>query len=754
MRPLTLHASALNDDEYDLYTTSLNELVWADDKDTQAHDDAYYEQIQVGVREARGWLRGRYVHLPPGVIDAILRFFSPRLSQTDVLTGGQMFAVLRLVVHAENGKDVDRALAFVQAHPSASGSSKRPSIDATSPPRDAGHAPPTPASSSTRLAESQTVSNPFSASQPPTHPSQRPESATSAHTAHNPFVARTSTDARPPLPPRKPPPPAPPHSVLTPPPKHGSILLSTPSRKSISPTRPSSSTTPVPLPNSSAGTPSHHPPIPPKPAHVTSTLMKQSLQASKAAQTMKRAEEQLERERVLQVLKSSAVVSGTQVHSTVNRSVSPVKVVVNTSSPSGSEDGGGAGQGANEERGREGRAPPLPRRRHTHMQQQPSPPISASSLEHVALARASTDSSSENTQGSNPPLPLPARSMTNPFPNATNNNPYHRGLKDAPANMPHKSYAATSHVSPSHGPIDLPSTRPPTHPDRKPPAFPFASPHHHQSQSSPFHDRNSSTSPFASPTQNSFAHTHTTNANITPESSPTTRVFRSKSLHHPSPPFPPLPAPTPPRRKRPESVQVLGSTGSSSIFGEGAELVFGQSGGGGGGGGATLARHTSMSAAHRRQASFSGASTGSFSTSRSDGAGGGGGAGVGVGAGLVGADSPLHKLAKSWQPRLEKARYKAEAGLSRRGYIRDQRSRSRGREDKEELLVVGAGAYGDGYGDAEDLYEPPSVDGLSLEGSEESEEGGVLGGRGRQVEVGERDGMKWPVGEGEGWRPL
>ena len=44
----------------------------------------------------------------------ILRFFSPNLSQADTLSGGEFFAALRLVVHVENGKDVDRGLAFVQ----------------------------------------------------------------------------------------------------------------------------------------------------------------------------------------------------------------------------------------------------------------------------------------------------------------------------------------------------------------------------------------------------------------------------------------------------------------------------------------------------------------------------------------------------------------------------------------------------------------------------------------------------------------
>lgn len=68
MRPLTLHASALSNEEYELYTASLNDL--DDDLDTATHDDAYYEGMQIGVREVRGWLRGKYAHLQAGVIDS------------------------------------------------------------------------------------------------------------------------------------------------------------------------------------------------------------------------------------------------------------------------------------------------------------------------------------------------------------------------------------------------------------------------------------------------------------------------------------------------------------------------------------------------------------------------------------------------------------------------------------------------------------------------------------------------------------
>jgi hypothetical protein len=76
MRQLSLHASALNDAEYDLYTTSLANL---DDSEQDApstsrnttHDDAYYERMKIGVREARGWIRGRYPNVSPANIDTV-----------------------------------------------------------------------------------------------------------------------------------------------------------------------------------------------------------------------------------------------------------------------------------------------------------------------------------------------------------------------------------------------------------------------------------------------------------------------------------------------------------------------------------------------------------------------------------------------------------------------------------------------------------------------------------------------------------
>jgi hypothetical protein len=68
MRPLTLHASALSADEYDLYTAAFLDIV---DEPHGAHDDTYYATTAVGVREARAWLRGRYPELAPTDLDAV-----------------------------------------------------------------------------------------------------------------------------------------------------------------------------------------------------------------------------------------------------------------------------------------------------------------------------------------------------------------------------------------------------------------------------------------------------------------------------------------------------------------------------------------------------------------------------------------------------------------------------------------------------------------------------------------------------------
>ncbi len=74
MRRLTLHASALNDEEYKFYTTSIVDLAFCDSSrydENTTRDDTFYEQMTISVREVRAWLRGRYPDIPLEHIDAV-----------------------------------------------------------------------------------------------------------------------------------------------------------------------------------------------------------------------------------------------------------------------------------------------------------------------------------------------------------------------------------------------------------------------------------------------------------------------------------------------------------------------------------------------------------------------------------------------------------------------------------------------------------------------------------------------------------
>ena len=558
------------------------------------------------------------------------------MKQGDTLSGGEFFAAIRLVIHAEHEKEVDRALAFVQgvsptfcsdleltscaAHPTPS----RPQSRNETPIEKHLYLPPPPsrrqtvdssiysASSTTRFS-STSEPPPRSASppkrhppppthQPPLHPSQHaePPKPILQHANRNPFLQRLpdTSSGLPPLPPRKPPPPPVPSSshVYLAPPRHGA--------RSVSPSSSGAATPTVTFP---------------KPAsHVTSNLIKQSLQASKAAQSMKKAEEQLEKERVMQVLKSSSVVSGSHSFAGAN-GILGSSVVIGTSVHNKGHNP------VKDDPASVYSAPPLPKRRH-HYQQQPSPPMSTSSLEQVALA----------TTGVHPD-------------------------------------------SPSRLNLDLP---PPQHPDRKPPSAP---------------------SNIESFEAVYGPNTSTTTITTTADDSPTARVFRSKSLHQPSPPRPPLPPPL--RRKRPESVQVLSS--GEALF---TSSVSDRS----------VSRHTSFSSptptvAHRRSSlSVSGASASSSpypSTSHDP----------------LPHMSKIQRTIANLQPKLDalrfdgsRARYKAEAGLSRRGFVRDS---SRGREDQEGLM-------------------PSSGEEAGVDSAAEDEDGFWK----------EKDNLKWPAGEG--WKPL
>ncbi|ESK92737.1 hypothetical protein Moror_15910 [Moniliophthora roreri MCA 2997] len=780
LRRLDLHVSALSDAEYSLYTSSLADITLIDEQDAKGHDDAYYEELTLSLREARAWLKGRYSHVPAAVIDNILRFFSPNLSQTDILSGGQFFAALRLIVHAESGKEVDRGLAFVQAHPTA-GPIARPASPFKR------NLPPTPSRRSTdgvlptSSSADSALPNPFTP--PPQHPSSN-NPFTVGRAKSNPGVPPSSkshdgtvdstASKLPPLPPRKP------SSAALPPPRHSSLASTSPSLVASKPGPHSSSPASVP------------PAVPPKPshmAHVTSTLMKQSLQASKAGQTMKKAEEQLERERVLQVLKSSAKSTSpfSQASSSMTRSSSPGKRLGASSASASSASGSDIDHA---------QAPPLPSRK------KPSPPTSTSSFQQVALA---------STSSSNPFIRSPFLSSQDlKYPQVSESPSTSPTRKNAP--LP--TTPNTSSLPPPKHPDQSYRKPPPPIPPsletessltadgqrhKRSPSGPYTRPPLHSAttvSSGPFELVDTTTgSKSASPYVSAFDRMTSDSADTTPtgtplrrgtsgEDSPTLRLFRSKSLHHPSPtssnasPFSPTTedspsrnAPPPPvRKKRPESVQVLSGT---------SELGLGNSPGSSGGftrhmsiasGGTPFAGSPSQSQsfkqqldAHRKELSFPNQDSSKHTHDPLN---------------LKSLAASLQPQFQHIQPKLDKARFKAEAGLSRRGFLVNPNSVRR--KGDQEGLMSGQRLQDDLMGGEYsrmrhgDRSKAKSDSGVSrwednVVYSDSSDDETDPGGRGRSWIAGapdrsmngmsgpvviEKDNLKWPVEEGEGWRRL
>lgn len=592
MRPLTLHASALNDFEYALYTSALHDLCVTSDKDpTVAHDDAHYETMTVGVREARAWLRGRYQDLPASDIDDILKFFFPNLLPADTLTGGQFFAAHRLVIHAQSGKGIDRSLAFIQALPEDIKSSGAPTL--SSPPKHLVKAPPSHPNRSRgpTCNASPPETNPFvrrSTEYTTPIPQNSPCADSDGSTmmgprhggqkiSHNPFLMRdkfedpdspeksreknvaTKSGKIPPLPPRKP-------TI--------SASLQRPSEATPAPTAPCS----PPL-------------VPSKPNHVTSLLMRQSLEASKHGKTMKRAEEQLERERVLQVLKST---------SSRTRSLSPSK--------RGCEAPGTDNNGA-----------PVPLRRRPPSSTSSSTSSSLPSLDRVASASLRPPRSSSSTV----PPPLPSR-------------------------------------EPSSTPGVIPA--PPLHPDRRP----------------------------------------STDATDSPQSSPSSRVFRSRSMHYADPR--PLP---PPRRKRPESVQLT-TTSNVTDTSPSSPPPHSRN--------ASLSQHVSLTR-HREDSSP-----------------------------MSHIQKTISDLQLKAQPRLDAVRYKAEAGLSRRGYVSHSHigPGAKWRDEGEEGLMEDTR-----WATATDVDQDPYPDPVT---NDEPGQWDSRVHRGRARPEFLADNLKWPAGEG--WTQL
>ncbi|TCD64223.1 hypothetical protein EIP91_004358 [Steccherinum ochraceum] len=699
-RSLSLHVSALNDTEYDYFTASFSDLL--DDPDAFPTDDSRYDQATISTRETRAWLRGRYSSVSLPELDTILRTITP--NSNDVLTGGQFFAVMRLITHVAAGKEIDGSLVFTQSHPiddsPRSKSHKLPpppphhpahdgKKGAAPPPPPAKRPPPAPRPTNhTVLPEKEKDKSApaiaelvIPAFSPPPGPPPKPT---------NPFVNRTKSHdvsagmppmaprakttgtiegKQPPLPPRKPaiPPPPPPRHV-------------------------SSSFVPPPFPSSGS----------------TNVLIQQSLQAGRIAQSLKKAEEKLQRERVLEVLKTSSAKQAPR-----NRSTSPSK---------DASSGASASSSAGSSYGSATRPPPvLPPRR--AFSPETSPRMSIRSLDQVATASVGTykpryptsspfarDSSAERTR---PPLPL-----------------------RSPSRSPSK-YTADL---PLESPTSTISQPPPTHPDRKP--------------------VNSSFSQEWSDVEN--------------PPSPGARLFRSNSLHHPPPPTPP-----PSFRKRPESVQIAPfdsvppSVATSPIRPSTSNRQT------------TLSRHVSLSTpGHLR--------SGSRSSDRAP-------------SSL--SDSPMANLQKAFgnlhqkaQPKLDAARFKAEAGLSKRGFVPHHSTwmRSEGEErliDEPEEIDIGGnrsrddldlsdgseaerererehswearlrslrgsqshtGHLSSGHEARERAARTKDKEGSNVSGNGFGSSGAELGVLGGGVKdrawLFERDDMKWPAGEG--WKPL
>ena len=323
---------------------------------------------------------------------------------------------------------------------------------------------------------------------------------------------------------------------------------------------------------------------------------------------MKKAEEQLEKERVMQVLKKA---SNTPMPKSDGRT-SPLK-------NSGSE---GSSPGPGE------KAPPLPARRAS--KSCPSSVASSQrSLEQVASA----------------------------------------SVLSAPRSPFDHSESAT----------DLP---PPTHPDR-------------------------SRKPSASGSDMVLPPTP-----LSPQSPQQPRVFRSKSMHHASPS-----PPVPPRRKRPESVQLTPiASPDVSPFGtppqqHSSPPLPSHT--------PTLSRHLSLTSHSRRLGEDQHAPLAPDSP-----------------ISIANIQRTLNSLQLKAQPTLDKARYKAEAGLlPKRGYVHHT-NKSPWAEEGEEGLMVGDGGA--------------SVD-VDYTDSDDDERMGRDLGNSRAWKV-ERDEMKWP--RGEGWNPL
>ncbi|CAK5266959.1 unnamed protein product [Mycena citricolor] len=181
-RRLSLHPSALSDAEHALFTHSLADLT---DTPYAVAEEPDWDSVEVSLREVRAWIRGRYPDLGTGLVDEILRFFP----SGPMVTGCEFFAVLRLVLHAQTGRGVSRALAFVQApaptHSIATAATSNPFLPTPAPSPTSPHHPLQPRD--TRSGTYSSASS--SSSQSSTH------SRGQAHTTGSSFASNSSSSA-------------------------------------------------------------------------------------------------------------------------------------------------------------------------------------------------------------------------------------------------------------------------------------------------------------------------------------------------------------------------------------------------------------------------------------------------------------------------------------------------------------------------------------------------------------------------------
>ncbi|KAL5489692.1 hypothetical protein ACEPAI_4524 [Sanghuangporus weigelae] len=329
-RTLFLHLSALSDAEYNSYAEALRDIL--DDEEMSCVSDEELETRSVAIPVVRAWMKGRFRDVQQ--IDKVLQLFAPQISRKE-MSGGQLLAALRLLMHVRRGGDVSEANVFIQAEPSSPTVSRNPTFVADVKLASEPEPPTTDAPPSSPKSGPLHQKNPFvhgsnvaslappndagadplrraslsSASDlPPAIIKPRIDSIGVPSGSTNPFLQRAKTHSGsygqpnsaasgriPPLPPRKPAHMSFSSMPARPPPIPAKSFQSIP----LHPADSSNSSSSL----SSSPTAKSPPPVPP---HRVTPLMQQSLLASRVGASLKRAQEEAGRIRVLEVIRSSS----------------------------------------------------------------------------------------------------------------------------------------------------------------------------------------------------------------------------------------------------------------------------------------------------------------------------------------------------------------------------------------------------------------------------------------------------------------